>query len=749
MFSAAIKSAKASAAAADPYFYDVSLLLTGDGTNGAQNNTFLDSNTAVYTAAIALTTMTVTAVTSGTILIGQTISGSGVTTATITAQLTGTTGGVGTYTVSVSQTVSSTTITSSFAITRNGNTTQGSFSPYGSLWSSYITGSNFSIANNAVFDFGSSAFTIEMWVFITGDSPTNGDGTRDATLFSAFPLSGSLTTDYAFSITGSSSTTGTGLIFASRNSGSNQSVSYVGTITQNAWHHVSITKSGNTASLFLDGTRVAQNTSFTNTVNTNGNDIRLCALQYTGYANTFTGYISNARVTKGGALYTGSTYTVPTAPLTTTVSAGTVSLLMSQSNRFIDNSVNNFSLFSGSASIQRFSPFNPTSAYTPSVIGGSGYFDGTGDMLQTPSITIGTNAFCFECWLYPTATQGSLTGIFVGTTSSSLQASYYGSNGLGIATTGVAWQLFETTNLPIVNAWNHVAFVRSGTGANQTSIYLNGVRVANGTVTSNFAASVYQLSTTNAGGTVFQGYIGDARLTNGSTPYDATQSTLTVPTLPLTTSASNTVLLLNMTNGAIYDNAMMNDLETVGTAQISTSVKKYGTGSMSFNGSGYLYSSNTPVYQLGGDYTIEMWWYPTDLSASSNFFSFGNENSGQNGMTIFWRSTSSAIAVYTNGTLILISSISTPINAWYHIALVRSGSGTNNTKLYINGVQADQTTNNTTFTGVSGNGVCLGAAYSGSFANSKSCYVDDLRITKGYARYTTAFTPPTAALPLY
>lgn len=67
---------------------------------------------AVVTGSISGTTLTVSAVTNGTLDVGQTISGTGVTAGTtITALGTGT-GGTGTYTVSVSQTVSSTTITS-------------------------------------------------------------------------------------------------------------------------------------------------------------------------------------------------------------------------------------------------------------------------------------------------------------------------------------------------------------------------------------------------------------------------------------------------------------------------------------------------------------------------------------------------------------------------------------------------------------------------------------------------------------
>lgn len=85
------------------------------------------SNAAVVTGAIAATTLTVSAVTSGALSVGQTLSGSGVTTGTtITALGTGT-GGTGTYTVSASQTASSTTITATSAIAAAfaGNTGTG------------------------------------------------------------------------------------------------------------------------------------------------------------------------------------------------------------------------------------------------------------------------------------------------------------------------------------------------------------------------------------------------------------------------------------------------------------------------------------------------------------------------------------------------------------------------------------------------------------------------------------------------
>lgn len=71
----------------------------------------LNASGGVGTASIATTTMTVTAMTSGTYAVGQTISGTGVTGGTTITGLGTGTGGTGTYTVSASQTVASTTIT--------------------------------------------------------------------------------------------------------------------------------------------------------------------------------------------------------------------------------------------------------------------------------------------------------------------------------------------------------------------------------------------------------------------------------------------------------------------------------------------------------------------------------------------------------------------------------------------------------------------------------------------------------------
>lgn len=97
--------------------------MSGSYTNGTASSytgtkkvaATINGQTASVTGSISTTTLTVTAVGSGTLSVGQILSGTGVTAGTrITGFITGT-GGTGTYSVSVSQTVASTTITAAVA----------------------------------------------------------------------------------------------------------------------------------------------------------------------------------------------------------------------------------------------------------------------------------------------------------------------------------------------------------------------------------------------------------------------------------------------------------------------------------------------------------------------------------------------------------------------------------------------------------------------------------------------------------
>jgi hypothetical protein len=204
---------------------------------------------------------------------------------------------------------------------------------------------------------------------------------------------------------------------------------------------------------------------------------------------------------------------------------------------------------------------------------------------------------------------------------------------------------------------------------------------------------------------------------------------------------TNTQLLLNMTNGAIFDNAMMNDLETVGNAQISTSVVKYGTGSASFDGStSYLLHPYTPEINFGsGAFTIECWVYPTANQTDNWVYGVSAGSTGYyvlrvvttNKLQFIWNNFASSVT--STGTLSL--------NTWTHIAVSCTGS---TVTLYINGVADGSTSISGITAAPSGTQGCVGNQGT-AFARYWSGYIDDLRITKGFARYTATFTPPTAA----
>ena len=182
----------------------------------------------------------------------------------------------------------------------------------------------------------------------------------------------------------------------------------------------------------------------------------------------------------------------------------------------------------------------------------------------------------------------------------------------------------------------------------------------------------------------------------------------------------------------------------VGNAQISTAQSKFGGASIALDGTDdYLTVPSSDDLKFGtGSFTIEGWFYATAfVNALAGLFSLGrfddgillryqglNVNSNQNlwitGTAYDWQP-------YNNLSL----------NTWTHIALGRSES---TVRLFVNGVVVLAVINSasiapTTTTTIGSSTHALTNAWAGN--------IDDLRITKGVARYTANFTPPTAPFP--
>ena len=143
-----------------------------------------------------------------------------------------------------------------------------------------------------------------------------------------------------------------------------------------------------------------------------------------------------------------------------------------------------------------------------------------------------------------------------------------------------------------------------------------------------------------------------------------------------------------------------------------------------------------------GDFTVEFWVYK--VGATDQFLYYpGTFGSGN----FFYLTTvSGAIRMLTltgTSTATLMTTTSTiPANTWTHVALTRA-SGT--ARLFIAGVQGATAAFATNYTALPGSTGYIGG--NGSAGSSLTGYLSEFRITKGFARYTANFTPPTAAMP--
>ena len=668
--------------------------------------------TAVYTANFTPPTTPLTAVTNTQLLTCQTAQPS-----------------------SNSQFIDNSTLTG--VVSRFGNTTQGTFSPYGANWSTYFPATaSYLSGSNANFNISAttSVWTLEGWFYPTQLTGVNffsiGSG---GTYVNSLTLAHSSSSDLKFRV------------YQSNGSGQPVNLGTTNTYPLNNWYHVAVTRtSAGVITIYVNGVADGTVTYNAGTLATGTTFVINGVYDNNGLGNSGgTFYGSNIRFVSGSTVYTAN-FTPSTAPLTPV--SGTV-LLACQGPSYLDNGPYRLAITrAGSTSTQKFSPFL-TITQTPQTY--SAYFGSSGDYL---SVNYASNSniagdFTWETWAYDFGTNpyASLLGwrnAATGWSGFVIQRNN-GANNLTASINVSGITITQTCGTYLKNQWNHIALVRSGT---TVTLYVNGTSAGTATLSGAFnPGTQYYIGTdpyNDVTNVRFVGYISNQRFVNGTAVYTAN---FTPPTAPLT-AVTNTGLLAcqsstlvdNSSNAfAITVSAGAKPLTynpfgvTVSSAQAYTA-STFG-GSMYFDNSGdYLAYPTLNTYLIGsGNFTIECWVYKT----SSTFDTILSYSSGS-GLRIFVNSTG-GLELWNGATSQWGVGGVVPNSCWNHIAFVRNGTLVTG---YVNGVNVGTATISTDYNAGTLNigGEGTGSPWGG--------YIADFRITKGQALYTNNFVPPIAPL---
>tara|TARA_X000001036_G_C20638558_1_gene790198 strand:- start:482 stop:1738 length:1257 start_codon:yes stop_codon:yes gene_type:complete len=415
-------------------------------------------------------------------------------------------------------------------------------------------------------------------------------------------------------------------------------------------------------------------------------------------------------------------------------------------NRFIDSSASAHVMTNNGIGVTPFSPFAPSAAYNAAVNGGSVNFEAVSsgyvaDLYGYQNLAMlgfGTGDFTIEAWIYKKVS-GDATiydGAYLG--ASNQPTLKIDSNNKLTFIRHTTAQATSSESIPL-NVWTHVAVSRaSSTGY----LLINGAQVGtwSDSQTYDAPASYYFFASNNyQNGSAFVGSM-SARILKGTGLYTGSY---TVPTSPFT-DITNTKVLLNG-HGSLFDQTGKTNLITVGNAQLDTSVKKFGTASAEFDGTGdRLILSNKDLAPVGTQsFTIECFIYVNSHKNYNGIYSAGYgiqlyvETGGKLATWI-----GNASGTFDPGNFQSSGTIST--TTWTHIALVRDSANSTLT-YYINGTASGQTTSFTTvIPALTTYSHTIGSYESGTY--SFNGFIDEFRITNK-ARYTSNFTAPTEEFP--
>jgi len=207
----------------------------------------------------------------------------------------------------------------------------------------------------------------------------------------------------------------------------------------------------------------------------------------------------------------------------------------------------------------------------------------------------------------------------------------------------------------------------------------------------------------------------------------------------------NTSLLLNMDSNFSDSSVYQNSTTTGGGVSISTVDFKYGDGSGYFNGNGDAISivSSDSLDLSGQDWTIETWIRPNGDYSNWRMILAKRNSSGDYNYQLYLDRYTGELRFYPGGAPSDVGTGITPqANVWSHVAVARS-NGT--VTVYLNGNSVGSMVSDTDFNSAPLGIGCVANGVSGFGGHGFFGHIDDVRITKGVARYTANFTPPTEA----
>lgn len=305
------------------------------------------------------------------------------------------------------------------------------------------------------------------------------------------------------------------------------------------------------------------------------------------------------------------------------------------------------------------------------------------------------------------------------------------------------------------NVWHHIALCRK---AGILTLFIDGsvdMWIANtkdhsGTPT--YLALGAQINSRNSAYD-FIGKLDEVRITKGVARYSMLD--IVPPTAPVASRTctdpywDKVVLSMHMegTHGAnSFVDVRGKTTTPSGGVVTSTSAAKFGNTSAYFPGGAQIIGSNHADLQLQvADFTIEAW--INIAGGSGPRVILGKAGGGGQQSYFFFYDGSIAFLYTTDGWSATSQAISyavaLTVGTWYHVAVSRQGT---NMYLFLDGVLVATKTDVPTFFNSSDN-FRIGAIGVGGYEYYWNGYIDDLRVTKGVARYTTTFTPPAVANP--